>query len=163
MKIAVFSDVHDNLVNLDKFLKWSNNNNIKELLCCGDVTTVQTLEIVSKKFSGNIHLVIGNVDMFTEKEIANLSNVKCYGKVGRALIGGRQIGMCHEPFLIEKVLEIGKCDVVFFGHTHKPWIEEKQGVSTVNPGTLGGVFQKATFSVFETTKGKLDLKILNTL
>lgn len=163
MKIAIFSDIHDNLVNLNKFLSWCKDNHIDELICCGDVTTLDTLEIINNKFLGTTHLVLGNVDMFSEKEVLKLKNIKCYGKIGRAKIANRQIGMCHEPYLINKVLEMGKCDLVFFGHTHKPWIEEQQGTNIANPGTLGGVFQKATFSVFDTDKASLDLKVLNTL
>ena len=28
------------------------------------------------------------------------------------------------------------CEIVFFGHTHKPVIEKKNGVLVINPGSL---------------------------
>ncbi len=54
-------------------------------------------------------------------------------------------------------------DIIFYGHTHKPWIEEQNQIKIVNPGTLGGVFQKATFALYDTGDRKLELKILETI
>ena len=62
---------------------------------------------------------------------------------------------------IDKVKKLGHCDIIFYGHTHKPWIEDRGGTSIVNPGTLGGVFQKATFTFWG--NDKLELKILELL
>jgi len=58
-------------------------------------------------------------------------------------------------------MKIGPCDIIFYGHTHKPWIEEKNGVKLVNSGTLGGVFQKATFAVWDTDQDEPELKIID--
>jgi len=163
MKIVIISDIHDNLVYLETCLNWCRENKIETMICCGDVTTLETFKILRKNFSGEIHFVFGNIDMFKEREISGLNNVKCYGRIGIAEICGRKFGMCHEPFLIEKVLEKGKCDIIFYGHTHKPWIEDRNGVTWANPGTLGGVFQKSTFAVFDCETGNLELKATNEL
>ena len=57
----------------------------------------------------------------------------------------------------------GRYDYVFYGHNHTPW-EEKIGNTVVaNPGTLAGMFQKATFAVLDTKNKKLELKILEIL
>jgi predicted phosphodiesterase len=56
-----------------------------------------------------------------------------------------------------------KCDIIFYGHTHKPWIEIKNGIQIVNPGTLGGVFTPATFAVWDTDKREPELKLLASL
>ena len=163
MKIVIISDIHDNLVYLEKCLEWCRENKIETMICCGDVTTLDTFKAIRKGFSGTIHFVFGNIDMFSEREISGLENVKSYGRVGLTEICGRKIGMCHEPFLIEKVLEKGKAEIIFYGHTHKPWIEDKNGTTQANPGTLGGVFQKSTFAVFDCETGKLELKDTNEL
>jgi len=78
-------------------------------------------------------------------------------------IGGKKVGVCHEPFLVKEVLAKGDCDIIFYGHTHKPWIEIKDGIQIVNPGTLGGVFTPATFAVWDTGSGQLELKLLGKL
>jgi uncharacterized protein len=165
MRIAIISDIHDNIPNLEKFLIWCEDNAIESIICCGDVTTEDTLEYLYKNFKGMIHLVEGNMEIYERKDLKALKgdNFHFYGRVGRFESDGRAIGICHEPYFFDKVLELGKCDIIFYGHTHKPWIEEKNGVKFVNPGTLGGVFQKATFAVWNSTKKELQLKLLEKL
>lgn len=163
MKIAIISDIHDNLTNLEKFLNWCGENKVEELVCCGDVTNAETLEFIARNFSGKIHLVKGNMEIYDESEIAKYKNICYYGRVGYFKIGDKNIGLCHEPYLIKKVLEKGECDIVFYGHTHKPWYKKEDGTEIVNPGTFGAVFQKATFAVWNSESGTLELKIIEIL
>ncbi len=163
MKIAIISDIHDNLVNLRKCLAWCEKNNIEKIICCGDVTNGETLGILAEEFGKEIFLVRGNLEIYEEEEIEPYKNYTYGGRTAIWEIGGKRVGVCHEPFLIDQVLAKGKCDIVFYGHTHQPWIEEKKGIQIVNPGTLGGVFTQATFAVWDTASGKLELKLLNSL
>lgn len=160
MKIAVISDMHDNQANLKKCLSWCKQNNIQEMICCGDVANSDTLNLLASKFKNNIYLVKGNAELYQEEELKEYDNIFYYGKIGYFKIDKKQIGICHEPFLINKVLEKGVCDIVFYGHTHKPWEEKRSGAQIVNPGTLGGMFQKGTFAVWDSGTGKLELIIL---
>jgi len=161
MKIAIISDTHDNLVNLEKYLKWCYENNIKEMICCGDVTNSETLKYFADNFNGAIHLVKGNVEIYDEDEIKQYDNIKYYGKVGKVEIDGKIIGICHEPYFINKMIEQNDYNIIFYGHTHQPWEEVRNEVKLINPGTLGGMFSKATFAVME--DGKIELKILEQL
>jgi len=163
MKVVIISDIHDNIVNLNKCLAWCKKKNTEELICCGDVTNIETIEIMAASFLGTIHLVKGNINLYEEKDIKKYANINNYGQVGRFKINNFDIGLCHEPYLIEEVKIKGKCDYIFYGHTHRPWIEEKNGVNIVNPGALGGMFQKASFALWDTTKNKIELKILEKL
>jgi predicted phosphodiesterase len=63
--------------------------------------------------------------------------------------------------MISKVLGENGVMIVFYGHTHEPWIEERRGVKVINPGTLGGVFANATFAVWDTEKKDIKLMILD--
>ena len=166
MKMAIISDIHDNLPNLRKCLEWCKTNQIESVICCGDVTGYETLTILCEEFEGPIKLVRGNVELYTEGEVSSkesFPNLDYYGKTGRFEIEGKFYGACHEPFLIENVHKLGSCEMIFYGHTHKPWIEKKDGYTSVNPGTLGGVFQKATFAILDTASLKLELKLLELL
>ncbi len=163
MKVIIISDIHDNHVNLNKCLSWCENNNIEELICCGDVTNIETIGTMAASFPGTIHLVRGNINLYKEKEIEKYANINNYGRLGFFKLDNYSIGLCHEPFLIEEVKKKGICDYIFYGHTHRPWIEEKNKINTVNPGTLGGMFQKGTFAVWDTTRNKIELKILETI
>ena len=163
MKVVIISDIHDNNVNLNRCLNWCLDNNVKELICCGDVTNINTIDIMAKGFHGTIHLVSGNICLFKEGDLEKYDNLIYYGSIGRFKLDRYSVGLCHEPFLIKEVNKLGKCDYIFYGHTHKPWIEEKDKVKMINPGTLGGMFQKGTFACWDTTKNKIELKILDKL
>ncbi|MFH1661977.1 MAG: metallophosphoesterase [Candidatus Falkowbacteria bacterium] len=160
MKIAIISDIHDNLINLEKCLKWCKKNNIKEIICCGDVTNSETLEFLSNNFKNSIYLIRGNMEIYDESEVEKYSNIKYYGRFGSFELEGKKIGLCHEPFFVDEILEKNKCDMIFYGHTHKPWESEKNGTRLINPGTLSGTFQKATFAVLDSKSWKAELKIL---
>jgi len=163
MKVAIIADIHDNSATLKKFLDWASKNDIEALVCCGDVTTVETLSSLSSGFEKDIFLVRGNMEIFEDEEVEQFSNINYAGRVGVWDIGGKKIGACHEPYLIAKVLEKGGCDLVFYGHTHKPWEEKQDKTRVVNPGTLGGVFSEATFAVYDTETEELSLKMVNRL
>lgn len=163
MLIAIVSDIHDNLVNLKKFLSWCENKNIKKIICCGDITNSETLEFLALNFNKEIYLVRGNMEIYKEAEEKNFKNIIYLGRIGKFELDNKMIGVCHEPYLINKILENGEVDIIFYGHTHRPWIEEKNGIKLINPGTLGGVFQKATFAVWNTTEKEPELKILEEL
>lgn len=160
MKIAIISDIHDNLVNLEKCLNWCRQNKIKKIICCGDITNNETLNYLAKKFKNTIHLVKGNVEIYDKKQLEQFGNINYYGKIGRFKLDGKIVGICHELYFIDKILESGKCDMVFYGHNHKPWIENIDGVKIVNPGELAGMWQKSTFAFWDTKSDKLELKIL---
>jgi len=161
--IAIISDIHDNLVNLEKCLTWCAKQKITEIICCGDVTNSETLRFLALAWQGLVHLVKGNMEIYDEDELKQYQNIKYYGKVGRIEFVGKIIGVCHEQYLCDKVLGQGPCEIVFYGHTHKPWQSEKGGAKLVNPGTLGGTFQKATFATWDIGSNKLELKILENL
>ena len=160
MLITIISDIHDNLVNLKKCLSWCKKNNIQTIFCCGDVTNSETLKFLSSNFFGDIHLIKGNADIYYDEEIDNFKNIKYYGQIANFKIDNINFGLCHEPFLIKKLAKIIKKGIIFYGHTHKPWEEKKQDLEMINPGTLGGMFSKGTFAVFNTKNKILELKIL---
>jgi hypothetical protein len=163
MKIAIFSDSHDNIPNTEKALDWISREKINFLIHCGDLAAPAILtDVIAPKFSDQIHFVHGNVGdpELLEKISKNFPNVTVHGEVGQTEIGGKKIAFTHFP---EKAIELAKkggFDLVFYGHTHKPW-EEKIGTARlINPGTLAGMFYKATFAVYDTETDKLELKIL---
>ncbi len=220
MNIAIISDSHDNIPNMEKFLDWANDNEIEMIIHCGDIAAPAVVKkVLAEKFKGPIHLVFGNVaDRELLPEVcAKLENVTLHGEVGEIIIspssvssqedadylsppsqGGRQratgrsdpdartgesrriragagfsaaqeyarrvegvkIAFCHFPDQAKKLAESGKYDLVFYGHTHKPWEEVINGCRVINPGTLAGMFYKATFAVYDTESGKLELKLL---
>ena len=60
MRVAVVSDIHDNIWNLDKALKLVADAAV--LLCCGDICSPFTLKMLAEGFPGPVHVVFGNND-----------------------------------------------------------------------------------------------------
>lgn len=164
MKIAIIADVHDNLPNLKKFINWANFNDIQIIICAGDLTNEETANYLADKFNKNIYIVSGNQELYEPSVFHDHDNVHHLGKTGIFLLAGIKIGLCHEPHYVHELLEKRPdLDFIFYGHTHKPWIEMHQDTKIINPGTLGGVFQKASFAIYDTDYKELKLKILENL
>ena len=166
MKVAIVSDTHDNVPNLEKALAWMNENGIEQIIHCGDLCApIILMKTLAPGFSGPIHMVFGNVedrDVLPEK-VAEFDHVTHYGDVGEVEIGGKKIAFVHFPEKAKELAETDKYDLVFYGHTHKPWEEKVGKAKVVNPGTLAGLFSKATFAVYDTDTGLLQLKVLEKL
>lgn len=163
MKIVIISDIHDNQVNLDKCLKWALENKVDNIICLGDVTNSETLEVLAKGFLGDIYLVRGNAIIYDEEETGQYKNIKYFGKIGVFKLADKKIGICHRPILIDEILKNEKPNIVFYGHTHKPWIEKRNGVLVINPGTLGGMFSSPTFAYWDLSEKEPELKLLHEL
>jgi len=162
MLVAVISDIHDNLVNLEKTLAWCKNNQVAKIICTGDVTDIETLIYLSHNFSGEIFLIKGNGELYDEKDLAGLPNVIYSGHTGYATIGGLNIAFCHEPWRIDSLIARAPhaLDFIFHGHTHKPWLEKRGALQIACPGNLAGIYYAATFAVLDTRTRELKLKIL---
>ncbi|MCX6712389.1 MAG: metallophosphoesterase family protein [Candidatus Vogelbacteria bacterium] len=172
MKLAIISDIHDNLANLEKFLAVAKGLGIYGIICCGDVTTPETLEWLAENFSGPIKLANGNMEIRREEffEVAKRhKNLEVFEEVGEwdyqtpGVDTSTRIAFVHRPDKTEELARRlvrqahrKKYNFVFYGHTHKPWIRG-EGVIIANPGTLGGVFTGATFAVLDTVTGHLEL------
>ncbi len=180
MKIAIISDSHDNIVNIQKALDYFKKQKIEAIIHCGDICAPSLIPEIFAKFNGKIFLVCGNVgDPITLKEFCEKEkNIKYFDEFGEIEIDNKNIAFCHKPVLANNLAETGKYDIVFYGHTHKPWVEKLSAISNqlsakmeskskklkaielVNPGTLAGLFYKATFAIFNTKTNNLELKLV---
>ncbi len=166
MKIAIISDTHDNVPNLEKALKWMKENKIEQLIHCGDLCAPSILiSTLAPNFDGPIHMVFGNVEDrdLTPQKAADFSHVTHYGDQAEVEIDTKKIAFVHFPDKAKELAQSGNYDLVFYGHNHKPWEEKVGETRLINPGTLGGLFQKATFAVYDTETDELELKILEKL
>lgn len=165
MKIAILADIHDNLPNLKRCLDWCRHERVSRLVVCGDLTSRRTAAYLAANFSGPIFIISGNGELYKPEELAAYNMMKHCGAVGRESIGELNIGFCHEPAKIQRLLDGGspRLDFIFYGHTHKPWLEKRNGTYVANPGNLAGIYYPATFALLETKKRHLELKALNDL
>lgn len=164
MKIAIISDTHDNLANLEKLLVIVEREKIGSIIHCGDVTTPETLEWLVEKFKGEIKLSCGNAEIRREEfaEVAKRhSNLEIFAEVGEWELefkGERaKVAFIHRPDKTEEMAQTKHYPFVFYGHTHKPWINQIGSVLVANPGTLGGVFTAPTYATLDTATSQLAL------
>lgn len=162
MQIAVISDVHDNLANLTKVLHYLKKNEIKFLICCGDVGNLETISYLAKNFSGQIYLAFGNVEQdFINKDELNFPNLTSYPNFGEIELDGKKIAFCHFPQLAYEAVKEKKAEIIFYGHTHQPKKELFNDTQIINPGNVAGLFFRATFVVYDLQNDYLELKIVD--
>ncbi len=164
MKIAIISDTHENIPNIDEMLKIVKEEKINTIIHCGDVCSAAVMQYLAENFNGQIHLVEGNVDSDHQHRIKeqNIKNVTFYGKIGEIELDNKKIAFTHRPEKARELAKNGKYDLIFYGHTHEPWEEVVNKTKLINPGTVAGLFAKPTFALYDTSIGKLELKILYT-
>ncbi len=162
MLIAIISDIHDNLTNLKNCLDYLKDREVSKIICCGDITNLNTIKNLAKNFLGEIFIVSGNADLYNEKDLSKFSNINYHGEIAITELAGLNIAYCHEPEKIKKAKELAPLtlDFIFYGHTHKPWIENDGKTIIANPGNLAGIFNSATFAILETDTKNLELKIV---
>ncbi len=160
--IAIVSDSHDNLPNINEFLNYCKNNKIKTIIHCGDVTEDATKQHFEANFEGKIYFVPGNADIDQQ-----VSRHNRFQKIKRApvpfldiIIDNIPIGACHKKDKAVRLAITDKYHYVFYGHTHKPWQENISGTIVANPGNLANMFYPATFAILDTETNKLVLKTL---
>lgn len=161
MKFAVIADIHDNQINLQKFLGAISGSDINTVLVAGDVARLETLQYLGQNFPGQVFVIKGNADVYEDLPDVP-ANMHYLGRYSKVELDGQVFGLCHEPSYFEDVLlEAPEAKTIFYGHTHKPWLEDRiisgQSRRLINPGTLGGVNYQATFTVYDTDKGGPEL------
>lgn len=165
MKIAICSDSHDNLLNIEKFLLFCENDKIETILHCGDWCAPATLRFFREHFPGEIYGVIGNVhggETDMQKKAAE-NNINLQKDASIIKLSEIKIRITHFPEKAKKMANENNCQLILYGHNHKPWIENINDTYLINPGTLAGMFYKSTFAIIETETLKADLKILENI
>lgn len=129
MLIAVISDSHGNKDSINKIKKKISNADV--LLFLGDGEN--DLAEITNDFTGEVFAVRGNCDItgkYPEEQILEIQGKKifiCHGHRYNVKYGYNSI--------YYRGKEIG-ADIVLFGHSHIPIIEEYDGIVLMNPGSI---------------------------
>jgi hypothetical protein len=158
MRIAILSDIHDNIWQLDKVL--ARVTGAGALIFCGDFCAPFTLTQLGQGFKGAVHVVWGNNDgdkwLLTRNALA-VGNVTLHGELAELELGGRKIAANHYPHIARQLAESGSYDVVCYGHDHTTHLEQLGRTLLVNPGEVMGRFGKSTFAWYDTETGTAEL------
>lgn len=161
MKIAVFSDIHDNYRRWEEVSRAVKRQGIKIGICCGDIQTIETLEMIAQDFQ-KIYLALGNADYDIKMKTGLIpENVIWKDGVLDFGIDKLKLAAVHniQEFIVEGAKK--KPTVLFYGHTHTPWEQNINGVVAINPGEVCGRYGPPSFAIFDTKTKKAKLVILN--
>lgn len=161
MKIAVCSDIHDNLDALDRALVGMKQAGAEVLLFCGDLNAPFTLKALAEGFEGAVHTVWGNNDgdQWLITEIAHaVDNVTLHGVFADLEFDGYRVAVVHYPNLGRALARSDYYDLVCYGHDHESHHERVGETLLLNPGELMGRFDPPTYAVVDTTTGEVEVR-----
>lgn len=128
-RIMIVSDTHRHLDNLK--LALARELPIDGLIHCGDVEGQE--KDIARLAGCPVYIVRGNNDFFTD--LPREREEFLFGK--RIMIThGHNYGVSLDLSLLRDEAAVRGVDICFFGHTHRPVIEQGSGVTIVNPGSL---------------------------
>lgn len=128
-KILVVSDTHGYTGNLDKVIR--ENKNVDLMIHLGDVCHDENY--IESRLHYPVKFVRGNNDWsynLPDKIIMTIEGHKIFATHGHNY--NVYYGMER---LVFAALEQG-CDIIMYGHTHAPMIEQGSDYTVLNPGSL---------------------------
>jgi putative phosphoesterase len=160
MKLGVLSDTHENVNNLEVALEVYRQEGISQVIHCGDMTTAAT----AQRLEGfQVVYVDGNMDQGVAEIYRTLRDLNPHSVVLPTFEGdveGISIGVTHghDENELRRLVDSGKHQYVFHGHTHRRR-DEMQGTTRIfNPGALGGLqFESRSYSIVDFAIGEIKL------
>lgn len=149
MKIAVLSDSHYDESCVKRIKKYLTG--VDMILHCGD--GAPDTRVLEDYFNGEVYSVRGNCDILCDYPYYRIVEV---GGVKIFMTHGHMYNVKNEyNTIFYKGKEIG-VDIVLFGHSHKAFINNNDGLILMNPGsvTLPYGRTKRTMGFIEILEGK---------
>ena len=157
MKIAILSDIHDNIWKLETLLAGLEAD---VLLFCGDFCAPFTLAQIAEGFDGPIHAVFGNNDgdqLLLARIASKYPAVRLHGDFAELEFDGRWVAVTHYPQIGEALAQGRRYDLVCHGHSHERLVEPVGDTLRVNPGEVMGRFGLSTYALYDTHTGQANI------
>jgi putative phosphoesterase len=154
MRIAILSDVHDNIWKLETLL---DRLEAEALVFCGDFCAPFTLAQIAESFAGPIHVVFGNNDgdqFLLCKVAGRFSHVTLHGDFAELAFDGKRLAVTHYPAIGRALAQGGIYDLVCHGHSHEQSVEQVGRTLRVNPGEVMGRLGPPTYALYDTDSGQ---------
>lgn len=127
-EIGLISDTHGLLRN-EVYAAFEGVDEIVHAGDVGDVGIIGELEVIAP-----VQAVYGNVDGEDVRGVTQETLRLTRGGRDIVVIHGHQLGSPSVNALVER---FPAADIIVYGHTHQPLIEQVEGVLVVNPGSAG--------------------------
>jgi len=157
MRIAILSDIHDNIWKLEALLE---SLQADVLVFCGDFCAPFTLAQIAEGFDGPIHVVFGNNDgdqLLLAQVGSRFSHVTLHGDLAELELDGRRVAVTHYPRIGKALAQGGVYDLVCHGHSHKRVVDPAGKTLRVNPGEVMGRFGLSTYALYDTASGQAQI------
>lgn len=156
MKIAVISDTHDHLENVERALAALDGHGAEMLLHCGDLCSPFVIDRLAG-FAGTVHVVFGNNDgdrLTIARTAQKFPNVSVHNHAGFVETGAGVVAFTHYPEFGRGLAATGDYAAVFSGHTHRRMSELAGGTPHLNPGEIMGLLERPGCIIFDLEKGE---------
>lgn len=129
MKILIVSDTHGKNGNLKEVLR--QEKPIDMLIHCGDSEGSE--DYIREMSECPVHIVAGNNDFFCDlpKE-----DEFCIGKYHVLVTHGHYYYISMGTEMLKEDAQARGFNLVMFGHTHRPYLEQNSAITILNPGSL---------------------------
>ena len=158
MKIAVISDTHDHLENVERAVAAAHGLGANLLLHCGDICSPFVVDRLAR-FRGRTHIVFGNNDgdhLTIARTAAKFSGVTVHHHAGFIETEGGIVAFTHYPEFGRGLAATGDYAAVFSGHTHRRMSELVGGTPHLNPGEVMGLLERPGCIVFDLARGEAE-------
>lgn len=162
MKVAVISDVHENIHNLCLFFEQVKEYKPEKILFLGDFMNLGVAKVLASSKVPVIS-VWGNNDgdkvAITKISLSGGSNLSVSFETFDFLeIDSRKMFITHYAALAKPMAKSGEFDAVFYGHNHQRNIDKVGDCLVVNPGEISahktGI---ATFAIYDTKLNEAEI------
>jgi putative phosphoesterase len=137
MRVAVISDIHDNLWNLASAIEYASGA-ADALICCGDLCSPFVMDELAR-FPGPVDIVFGNndADLFRITRKAS-DRVRVHGEFFETVLDGKRVAVNHFDYLAKPIAASGIYDIVCYGHNHEFSVARVGRTLAINPGPIMG-------------------------
>ncbi|MGD0450663.1 MAG: metallophosphoesterase [Candidatus Bathyarchaeia archaeon] len=159
MLIGAISDTHDNLPQIEKAVKYLNEQNVDLVLHAGDYVAGFVIPKF-KKLNCKLIGVFGNNDgdhELLKKRFSETTNCIIHDQFATVNVDGYRIALLHgtEIELLNSIIDTGYFNAVIHGHSHNKSIEKRGKILAINPGELCGYLTgKPTLALLDTLKNE---------
>jgi putative phosphoesterase len=159
MLIGAVSDTHDNLPQIEKAVRYLNEQKVDLVLHAGDYIAgfvIPKFKMLNCKLIG----VFGNNDgdhELLKKRFSETTNCTIHDQFTTITVDGYRIALLHgtETELLNSIIDSEYFNAVVHGHSHNRGIEKRGKTLAINPGELCGYLTgKSTLALLDTVKNE---------
>ncbi len=128
-KLILLSDTHGGKKGIEKILPLVEENDY--IVHLGD--GAGDLRELTLRYPEKVYVCAGNCDLFApypEEGVLEVERVRIF------YCHGHKYGVKRDLYALAETAKSRDCDIALYGHTHRARIDEIDGVTLVNPGSL---------------------------